>query len=257
MSWLRGKKGSVTNLKAEANSNRSTTPTPGNPGGKREKRLFRSGLLTIRVMWAEGLALPQGVPLPRAVQMALTSQQAKVAASVSPSSVTKHRQQTRSRGNRCVHRISTIALFVNYFSSMIGIACRGRNAGGCLILLWNTRLIKCLSRLSVVNWTSHFTCIRHTCERRSRYFVFSNLTTTLATCHVIPRSQSNSTCELKNPKAKEMALQTIWAMIPFSAALNLYQISMPWEIKISGTNWWAARGKPKLVSPISLITANR
>lgn len=105
MSWLRGKKGSVTNLKAEeVNSNRSTTPTPGNPGGKREKRLFRSGLLTIRVMWAEGLALPQGVPVPRAVQTALTSQQAKVAASVSPSSVARHRQQSRSRGNRCVHK---------------------------------------------------------------------------------------------------------------------------------------------------------
>jgi len=115
MSWLRGKKGSVTNLKAEdANSNRSTTPTPGNPGGKREKRLFRSGLLTIRVMWAQGLALPQGAPLPRAVQMALTSQQAKVAASISPSSVTKHRQQSRSRGNRCVHKSSKkLALFAD------------------------------------------------------------------------------------------------------------------------------------------------
>lgn len=103
MSWLRGKKTSVTNLKAEDPiHNRSTTPTPGNPEGKREKRLFRSGLLTIRVLWAEGLALPQGVATPQAVQTALSSQKAKVAASVSPTSVTRQRQANRSRGNRCV-----------------------------------------------------------------------------------------------------------------------------------------------------------
>lgn len=104
MSWLRGKKTSFSNLKTEEahNSNRSTTPTPGNPDGKREKRLFRSGLLTIRVMWAQGISLPQGVSIPPAVQTALTSQQAKVAAAVSPSSVTQQRKANRSRGNRCV-----------------------------------------------------------------------------------------------------------------------------------------------------------
>lgn len=98
MSWLKGKKSSASNLKAEeAIGNRSTTPTPGNPAGMRP---FRSGLLTIRVMWAEGLALPAGISVPPAVQAALTSQQAKVAASVSPTSVTKQRQANRSRGNR-------------------------------------------------------------------------------------------------------------------------------------------------------------
>jgi len=101
MSWLRGKKSSVTNLKAEeANANRSTTPTPGNPDGKEEKRTFRSGLLTIRVMGAEGLSLPAGVAVPPAVQSTLTSQQAKVAASVSPSSVNQQRLANKSRGNR-------------------------------------------------------------------------------------------------------------------------------------------------------------
>lgn len=100
MSWLRGKKASVANLKAEAASHRSTTPTPGNPDGKEKKPRFRSGLLTIRVLWAEGLGLPAGVAVPPSVQSALTSQQAKVAASVSPSSVHQQRLANKSRGNR-------------------------------------------------------------------------------------------------------------------------------------------------------------
>ncbi|KAF7768239.1 hypothetical protein Agabi119p4_7482 [Agaricus bisporus var. burnettii] len=98
MEWLRSKKSSATNLKAAAASlNRSTTPTPRNPDGKPS---FRSGLLTIRVLWAEGLSLPDGLPVPLAIQSALASQQAKVAASVSPSSVTQQRLAHRSRGNR-------------------------------------------------------------------------------------------------------------------------------------------------------------
>lgn len=98
MDWLRGKKSSATNLKAEAASlNRSTTPTPRNPDGKPN---FRSGLLTIRVLWAEGLGLPDGVAVPAVIQAALASQQAKVAASVSPSSVTQQRLAHKSRGNR-------------------------------------------------------------------------------------------------------------------------------------------------------------
>ncbi|KAJ7134693.1 kinase-like domain-containing protein [Mycena epipterygia] len=96
MSWLRGKKSSVINLKAELGqdaSPRSTTPTP---GGKPSPR---SGLLAIRVLWAEGLAVPPGVAVPAAVQAALNSQQAKVASSVSPSSVTQQRL-AKTRGNR-------------------------------------------------------------------------------------------------------------------------------------------------------------
>lgn len=102
MSWLRSKKASVTNLKAEESANRSTTPTPSNPDGKTEKRTFRSGLLTIRVMGAEGVNLPSGTAMPPAVQSALTSQQAKVAASVSPSSVNQQRLANRSKGSRYV-----------------------------------------------------------------------------------------------------------------------------------------------------------
>ena len=100
MDWLRGKRSSATNLKAEAALlNRSTTPTPRNPDGKPN---FRSGLLTIRVLWAEGLSLPDGIAVPAAIQAALASQQAKVAASVSPSSVTQQRLAHKSRGNRFV-----------------------------------------------------------------------------------------------------------------------------------------------------------
>ncbi len=58
MSWLRGKKTSANNLKTEEAINRSTTPTPANPNAVEEKRTYRSGLLTIRVMGAEGLAVP-------------------------------------------------------------------------------------------------------------------------------------------------------------------------------------------------------
>jgi len=101
MSWLRGMKTSVTNLKAEElQLNRSTTPTPRNPEGKDDKVTFRSGLLTIRVFGAEEVALPPGTALPLAVQHALASQQGKIAASVSPSSVNQQRLLNKSRGNR-------------------------------------------------------------------------------------------------------------------------------------------------------------
>lgn len=63
----------------------------------------RTGLLTIRVLWAEELSLPAGSPTPPAVLAALASQQAKLAAAVSPSSVTQQRllqKQANKRGNR-------------------------------------------------------------------------------------------------------------------------------------------------------------
>jgi serum/glucocorticoid-regulated kinase 2 len=90
MSWRLGKskKSSAVNLRAEGMDARSTTPTPGNIDGNITPR---TGLLTIRVLWAEGLVLPQGIAIPRAVQSALQSQQAKVAASASPSSVMQKR----------------------------------------------------------------------------------------------------------------------------------------------------------------------
>ncbi|KAK0487382.1 kinase-like domain-containing protein [Armillaria novae-zelandiae] len=99
MSWKlgRSKKSSVSNLLAEDVVNsRSVTPTPGNPDGKPSPR---SGLLAISVLWAEGLALPAGFATPAAVQQALSSQQAKVASSVSPSSVQQSRL-AKTRGNR-------------------------------------------------------------------------------------------------------------------------------------------------------------
>ncbi|KAJ7644191.1 kinase-like domain-containing protein [Roridomyces roridus] len=99
MSWKqlgRSKKSSVINLKEDfAASARSTTPTPGKPSPSP-----RSGLLAIRVLWAEGLALPAGTAIPPAVQAALNSQEAKVASSVSPSSVSEQQRLAKTRGNR-------------------------------------------------------------------------------------------------------------------------------------------------------------
>ncbi|KAK0464465.1 kinase-like domain-containing protein [Desarmillaria tabescens] len=101
MSWKlgRSKKSSVYNLLAEDVVNaRSITPTPGNPDGTPSSS-SRSGLLAIRVLSAEGLALPPGIATPAVVQKALSSQQAKVASSVSPSSVQQSRL-AKTRGNR-------------------------------------------------------------------------------------------------------------------------------------------------------------
>ncbi|KAH9941049.1 AGC/Akt protein kinase [Amylocystis lapponica] len=104
MSWKIGKKQAkpASTLSIQDMSPRSTTPTPSNPDGKPQSR---SGLLAIRVLWAEGLALPGGAALPPAVQAALSSQQAKVAASVSPSSVTQHRLANRKSNRDSVQRM--------------------------------------------------------------------------------------------------------------------------------------------------------
>ncbi|KAH9841440.1 AGC/Akt protein kinase [Rhodofomes roseus] len=104
MSWRGiGKKPrpSANALSVNDDAARSTTPTPGNPSGS---SLSRSGLLAIRVLWAEGLSLPAGQGMPPAVQAALSSQQAKVAASVSPSSVTQHRLANRKSNRDSVQR---------------------------------------------------------------------------------------------------------------------------------------------------------
>ncbi|KAF4577330.1 AGC protein kinase Gad8 [Pleurotus pulmonarius] len=98
MSWklARSKKSSATNLRAEEMAAaRSTTPTPGNPEGHAMARASPSGLLTIRVLGAEGLAA--GIPVPASVQGALQSQQAKIAASVSPSSLAQQRLAKKNR----------------------------------------------------------------------------------------------------------------------------------------------------------------
>jgi serum/glucocorticoid-regulated kinase 2 len=99
MSWKlgRSKKSSTANLRAEELANgRSTTPTPANPDGR---PLPRTGLLSIRVLDGEGIGLPQGMQMPPAVQNALSSQQAKIASSVSAASV-QHSRMQRSKGNR-------------------------------------------------------------------------------------------------------------------------------------------------------------
>lgn len=97
MSWKIGKSKSKQspNLTVQELTPRSTTPTPGNPSGK---PVASSGLLAIRLSWAEDLTVPGGA-VPPAVQAALRSQQAKVAASVSPSSVNQQRLASK-RSNR-------------------------------------------------------------------------------------------------------------------------------------------------------------
>ena len=99
MSWKLGKKSpkpAAGALGADGEMGRSTTPTPGNPNGTPHPT---SGLLTIRVTSAEGLALPSGTAVPPAVQSALTSSEAQAAAGVSPSSVTQQRL-AKSKSNR-------------------------------------------------------------------------------------------------------------------------------------------------------------
>lgn len=96
MSWKLGKSKSKASLAVSDILPRSTTPTPGNPDGR--PIMTRSGILAIRVLGAENLSVPGGA-VPPAVQAALKSQQAKVAASVSPSSVNQQRL-ARKRSNR-------------------------------------------------------------------------------------------------------------------------------------------------------------
>ncbi|KAI9508893.1 AGC/Akt protein kinase [Russula earlei] len=95
MSWRqlgKSKKATLTADRDDAASIRSITPTP-----SEGKPRFRTGILSIRVLWAEGLSVPQGTSVPAVVQAALSSQQAKVAASISPASVSQSRL---ARGKR-------------------------------------------------------------------------------------------------------------------------------------------------------------
>jgi len=94
MSWKLGKskKATLTAERDDAASVRSITPTPGD-----EKPRFRTGILSIRVLWAEGISVPQGTSVPAVVQATLSSQQAKVAASISPASLSQSRL---ARGKR-------------------------------------------------------------------------------------------------------------------------------------------------------------
>lgn len=94
MSWKLGKSKKGNLQTGDDASTRSVTPTP--EDGSRS----RTGMLTIRVLWAEDLAVPAGTSLPEAVQTALKSQQAQVASAMSPSSVTQSRLATASKSKR-------------------------------------------------------------------------------------------------------------------------------------------------------------
>jgi serum/glucocorticoid-regulated kinase 2 len=94
MSWKLGKskKATLSADRDDAASTRSITPTPGD-----DKPHFRTGILSIRVLWAEGISVPQGNSVPAVVQAALSSQQAKVASSISPASVSQSRLAVRGK----------------------------------------------------------------------------------------------------------------------------------------------------------------
>lgn len=90
-------------LRKKASSATITPSSPPSPRSTSLEPMSRTGLLTIRVLWAEDLSVPAGTATPPAVQAALSSQQAKIAAAVSPSSVTQQRhlqKQASKRGNR-------------------------------------------------------------------------------------------------------------------------------------------------------------
>jgi serum/glucocorticoid-regulated kinase 2 len=95
MSWRLGKKKAANLGTGDDASIRSLTPTPGD-----ERGVSRTGILSIRVINAQDLDVPAGTALPAAVQSALASQQAQVAASMSPSSVTQDRLAKASRSKR-------------------------------------------------------------------------------------------------------------------------------------------------------------
>lgn len=85
-----------------APSSRSTTPTPGNPSPS--GLVARNGLLLINVLAARGLTLPAGVSMPPAVEKALNSQQAQIAASVTSSSVSQRQQASRHKTRDSMQR---------------------------------------------------------------------------------------------------------------------------------------------------------
>ena len=95
MSWRLGKskKSTLTPDRDDAASTRSITPTPGDDNNPH----FRTGILSIRVLWAEGISVPNGTQVPAVVQAALSSKQAKVAASISPASVSQSRLAARGK----------------------------------------------------------------------------------------------------------------------------------------------------------------
>ncbi|CAE7116046.1 unnamed protein product, partial [Rhizoctonia solani] len=92
-------KEAANSLGTNTPSSRSTTPTPGNPDPE-SGPLARTGLLLINVLAARGLTLPAGVAMPPAIEKALNSQQAQIAASVTSSSVSQRQQQSKGHKTR-------------------------------------------------------------------------------------------------------------------------------------------------------------
>ena len=95
MSWKLGKKSKQSTAPAVSGDNNALS-VPNENSDSKGLPHSRSGVLTIGVRSAEGLSLPAGIATPPAVQAALKTSEANVAASVSPSSVTQQRLVRRA-----------------------------------------------------------------------------------------------------------------------------------------------------------------
>lgn len=185
------KKGSTATLSAGSFDEppRSTTPTPSNPSGKPTSC---TGLLTIRVLWAEGLALPVGSTVPSAVQAALSTQQAKAAASVSPSSVTQRRLAKRHGPKDSLQRTQCWwlpYLVMEFEVNQVLITPLGGDLQKPLYM-YQAQLRVFIS-----------------------YLIFLLLSSSSVTSLATPKSQSSATCEPNSPKSVVMVWQMIWATI--------------------------------------------
>ena len=179
---------------------RSVTPTPGNPEGKPTSR---TGLLTIRVLWAEGLVLPPGTPVPPVVQAAFSTQQAKVAASVSPSSVMQKRLAKRHSAKDSIQR--TQCWWLPYLVMEFEV-------NQVLITALGGELEKPLymyqAQLSVpMNSPEVFVADR-----------------TIVMCRGTPRFRYNATFAPNNPRSAMTAWPMTWAMIYSWAVSSSYPI---------------------------------
>jgi hypothetical protein len=222
MSWKLGKskKATLSADRDDAASTRSITPTPGD-----DKPHFRTGILSIRVLWAEGLSVPQGSSVPAVVQAALSSQQAKVAASISPASVSQSRLVVRGKRDS-IQR--TQCWWLPYIVMEFEV-------NQILITPLGGELDKPLymyqAHLYVYNGFRLRTLIGY-----------------LVMYLAIPRYPYNHTCERRS---QNEARTTTWAMTFSSAVSSSPQTSITCPPAISGMTSTAAGAKSLLVFPSS------
>ena len=224
MSWKlgRSKKATLTADRDDAASTRSITPTPGD-----DKPRFRTGILSIRVLWAEGLSVPQGTSVPAVVQAALSSQQAKVAASISPASVSQSRLAARGKRDS-IQR--TQCWWLPYIVMEFEV-------NQILITPLGGELEKPLYMYQAHLYATHSPLLLTTTRTLICYS---------AMCPVIPRYLCNPTCARKNQNEAQM---TTWATTFSSEASNSPQTLTTCPLRISGMISTVAVAKCLLAFP--------